>query len=57
MGRLINDSPTMQEIYRIRIQDCTRIHERVEVNLIDENLLGACKIEKFVLRGVAIGAK
>jgi hypothetical protein len=39
------------------VQDVTRLHEDVKLPLLDENRLGACKVEKFLLAGMFTGQK
>jgi len=41
----------------LTVPDCTNLKCTDELPLLDEHRLGACKIEKFVIRGIAEGAK
>lgn len=57
IGEMINATQTMRTLHEVKIRDVTRLHEKVEEPLLHETKLGACKIEKYVIRGVALGAK
>lgn len=47
----------MKILEELEIQDVTCIDQDVKTKLLDEDRLGACKIEKYVIRGIALGAK
>jgi hypothetical protein len=53
----MNSCNEMKMLHEIKTIDVTRLHENIEVPLLDEIRLGACKIEKYVIRGIALGAK
>lgn len=54
---LFLQSDELRKMNEITIPDLTRVDENVEVPLLHETRLGGCKIEKYVIRGVALGAK
>jgi hypothetical protein len=50
--------PETKRLYEMKVQDVTKLHDPAAIEpLLDENRLGACKVEKLVIRGVALGAK
>lgn len=57
IGDTLNATPEMRKLHELKVKDVTRIHESVEEPLLHETKLGACKIEKYVIRGIALGAK
>lgn len=57
IGDLIDSTKEMKILKEISIQDVTMLHEDKKDLLLDELRLGACKIEKYVIRGIALGAK
>ena len=55
---MILDMPETKHLQSLRLQDVTKLHDTSAVDvLLNDDRLGACKIEKLVIRGVALGAK
>lgn len=57
IATLISTCECMTKLDKMYVQDITRLDEDISEKFLDENILGACKIEKYVIRGVALGAK
>ena len=57
IGELVDSTDELRILKEIKTQDVTMIHTGEQALLLDETRLGACKIEKYVIRGIALGAK
>lgn len=57
IGAMIENCREMDILKALKLQDVTCLHEKKEIELLDELRLGACKIEKYVIRSLLLGAK
>lgn len=57
MTEFITETDSYKKIMQLKVKDVTNLASEEELPLIDDNRLGACKIEKLMINGLFMGQK